>query len=254
MSATTSDEFRTALKEQIIATDRGPFTGWWEGLLEYSPHALEAVHLHVLAAENGPIPEVLRHLIWVGVDSVVTHLYPRGIGVHERIAMELGASTAQVLDALRIASTVSTRGYGNALPVALEEIAAAGASVTSADPHRSMAVTERLQREFGEDAPEWMSAEAALNPEALEAFLDLAPDHTDSDGLDQRSGAIIALAAAACPAIADERLTRMHARRALQLGATGDEILHALRLANTIGMHSMAEGVAQLQEVREDPT
>lgn len=248
------DEFRTAVKQQVVAAGRGPFGGWWEALLEIEPELLRRVHLHLEVAEdNGPIDERLRHLIWTAVDGVVTHLYPRGLGVHARISLELGASVTQVLDALRIAASVSGRGYGRALPILLDEVERAGApGLQVADEARSVALRERLIRQFGADAPDWMLRDDELNPEGLEAFLDLWPDPDGHEGLDSRSCALVAVAAASCPAIADDELTRFHIRQALDLGVTAEELAQALRLANAIGLHSISEGVMQLQTLGVD--
>ena len=86
------------LKNGIIATGRGPFVGWWANLLEVSPRTLKHVHEYLSIAETGgEISEKMRHLIWVVVDSLVTHLYPRGAGVHARVALEHGATPGRFI-------------------------------------------------------------------------------------------------------------------------------------------------------------
>jgi hypothetical protein len=96
--------------------------------------------------------------------------------------------------------------------------------------------------------PAWMETEVCLAPPSLAAFLDLAPDDETGDGLDAKSRALVFVGAASCPAIADRDLTQTHMRRALELGATLEELLQTLRLAIAIGLHSISEGIMQLQE------
>ncbi|CDX58844.1 hypothetical protein MPL1032_240283 [Mesorhizobium plurifarium] len=103
------DPFRRKVKDEVLAARRGPFGGWWEDLLEVDPHLLLRVHRQMAVAESGPLPKSFRHLILATVDSVVTHLYPRGIGVHARVAIEHGASLRQVVEALEISAFVSNR-------------------------------------------------------------------------------------------------------------------------------------------------
>jgi alkylhydroperoxidase/carboxymuconolactone decarboxylase family protein YurZ len=54
---------------------------------------------------------------------------------------------------------------------------------------------------------------------------------------------LIFFAAYGCPAMIDSAGMRAHAERALALGATEDELLQALRIANGIGLHGVSEGV-----------
>lgn len=243
------DEFRQQVKDQVVAANRGPFGGWWQALLDIDPELLRRVHLYLEVAEtSGPLPEALRHLVWTAADAVVTHLYPRGLGVHAAIAIECGASVSQVIETLAIATTVSSRGYGLGLTILTDELEERGlpplAAETESRPER---VRERLQQQLGH-WPGWMDIEANISSDALEAFLDLASSREAGDNLTEKWRQLIFIAAASCPAIADTQQTRLHIRRALEIGASSQEIQQTLRLANTIALHSISEGIVQLQE------
>lgn len=242
------DPFRQSVKDAVVSANRGPFGGWWEALLEIDPELLRRVHEHLkVAEESGPIPERLRHLIWTAVDAVVTHLYPRGLGVHARIAVEEGASLRQVVESLEIAAIVSSRGYGIGLPIVLEEIAAFGGQPVATELcERGRAVRTKFEQDIG-TWPEWMETALRFAPDALEALLDLGYGRRDEAGLDPKSRELIFLAANSCPAIVEREAIRLHARRALELGATSEEIVQALRLANGIGLHPISEGIVQLK-------
>lgn len=243
------DEVRRALKEEIVAANRAPFDGWWAEVLDLDPGLLRRIHLFVQSAEqSGPVPETLRHLIWVAADSVVTHLYPRGLGVHIALAMHCGATLTQVMETLAITSSVCSRGYGAGLGILVDELQAAGLEgLQEADVTGVQTVRQQLQEEASL-WPKWMETELRTDPYALKAFLGLGESFGSDDGLDERWRRLITIGVASCPAIADAELTRLSIRRALDAGIEATEIRQTLRLANTITLHSIAEGVMQIKE------
>lgn len=244
------DAQRLKIKEEVLSAKRGPFGGWWEDLLEVDPELLLKVHRHMAAAESGPLPKFFRHLIVVTVDSVVTHLYPRGAGVHARIAMDNGASLRQAVEALEIATVASNRGYGVALPIVIEELSAMGLSEAGNDgTERASRIRQRYAARIGQ-WPVWMDVALHHCADAVEVFLELGYGrHDDEEGLDPKSRELLFLAANACPALVEEAAIRRHTRHALKLGATAAEILQTVRMANVIGLHPIVEGIPQLRAV-----
>lgn len=224
-----NEKDKEQLKQDVIAAGRGPFVGWWANLFEISPESLRQVHDYLSIAENqGPIDERLRHLIWVVVDSVVTHLYPRGAGVHARIAMELGASREDVIEALQIAAYVSSQGYEIGLPIIVEAARELGLP-TPAGP--------------SDEGSDWEALSKVVSPQAHAALTGLSGAGNRRNGFDAKTRELLLFAGYACPAMTNTVGMRRHARRALQAGASSDELIQALRLANCIGLHAIAEGI-----------
>lgn len=242
------DPFRHKVKDEVLAARRGPFGGWWEDLLEVDPHLLLRVHRQMAAAERGPLPKSFRHLILATVDSVVTHLYPRGIGVHARVAIEHGASLRHVVEALEISAFVSNRSYSIALPRVVEELARAGRAETMTDEEKSSGIRNRFSDRVGEWR-DWMNVALDLCPDALEALLELGYGREASDGLSRKERELLFLAASACPAIADADAAGSHTRQALKLGATPEEIVQTVKVAGIIGLHPVVEGMPQLRAI-----
>lgn len=248
------DQFRLKVKEEVLSAKRGPFGGWWEDLLEVDPELLVKVHRHMVAAERGPLSKSFRHLIFATVDSVVTHLYPRGIGVHARTAMEHGATLRHVVEALEISAVVSNRGYSVVLPLVVEELEKSGYSVVAADEAHSSEIRRRYESRVGEWQG-WMDVALDYCPDALEALLELGYGRSgrdrreEGDGLDLKQRALLFLAASGCPALADVEAVRSHTRQALKLGASPEEIMQTVKVANVIGLHPIVEGIPQLRTV-----
>jgi len=226
-----NEQEREQLKRDVIAAGRGPFVGWWANLYEISPETLRRVHDYLSIAENeGNISERMRHLLWVVVDSLVTHLYPRGAGVHARIAIELGASREDIIEALEIAAYVSSIGYEVGLPMimqAAQEMGVPGVPVLDKDATREP----------------WEQYAQAVSPRALDALTHLAHMRPAGRGLDAKTRELLYLAGYSSPAVANAVAIKRHAKRALAAGATTDELVQVLRLANCIGLHAIAEGV-----------
>ena len=225
-------EQREQLKKDVVAAGRGPFVGWWANLFEISPKTLKRVHEYLTIAENdGAISERMRHLIWVVVDSLVTHLYSRGAGVHIRIAMALGASREDIIEALEIATYVSSIGYEVGLPVIMQAAQEMGLSAAASPPPQN-------------DNPEaWVQYAEIASPRALEALTHLSEMRPPGLGLDAKSRELLFFAGYSCPAIANVIAMKRHAKRALAAGATTEDLIQVLRLANCIGLHAMAEGI-----------
>lgn len=242
---------REALKSDVVKADRGPFIGWWATMLEHRPDTLRRIHEHLIVAENGKfVSEKMRHLLWVAVDSVVTHLFPRGIGVHADVAMRLGATQAQVTEALEIASFVSSRGFGFALPLLMSELERQGKGVPARAPTAEEASAKQEFVRRGVCWAPWMDQAMLVCPDYLNGLLNFAfPATPAPDGLDEKSRALIFLACSACPAIADAEATRLHLARAVSLGIDPGEIVQVLQLANSIGVHPLSTGITAVEEL-----
>ena len=240
------DKERQEIRDMVVAAGRGQFTGWWAQLLEFSPQSLLHIHrLQEVGEQDGPISSMMRHLIWVVADLALMHLYPRGAGIHVRIALEEGATFRQVIQAFEIATVVSIRGQRMGMSVILEAASEAGQPVATRRVDADLRA--RIIARCGYWA-EWMETVGSVSPEALTALVDLAPKTDDADGLDARSRELLYFAAYSCPAVMDVEGMRTHARLALAAGTTAQELIQVLRLADCIGVHSIAEGMLSSSE------
>jgi alkylhydroperoxidase/carboxymuconolactone decarboxylase family protein YurZ len=90
-----------------------------------------------------------------------------------------------------------------------------------------------------------------LDPEFLEAYLDLA-EHPWNDGpLDPMVKEFVNVALSSATTALDTSATREHIGRALDRGATFEEVLEVLELTSILGMHSATTGYPILAEEAE---
>lgn len=124
---------------------------------------------------------------------------------------------------------------------------------TSATP-----VTDHL-RNTGNFNPAWQQM-AELDPVWLEKFLDMGTRPIAAGVLDPKTYEFLAIAVDASCTHLYAPGVRRHIRRALQLGATREEILAVLQCVSVLGIHSCALGVPILVEelagleAQENPT
>ncbi|KJF19424.1 hypothetical protein [Rhodococcus sp. AD45] len=64
-------------------------------------------------------------LLCIAIDASCTHLYAPGIRRHIRVALDLGVTEQEILEVLKIATTVGIHSSNVGLPILREEAAAA---------------------------------------------------------------------------------------------------------------------------------
>jgi alkylhydroperoxidase/carboxymuconolactone decarboxylase family protein YurZ len=107
-------------------------------------------------------------------------------------------------------------------------------------------ITDRL-RATGNFNPAWDEM-AELDPAWLEKFLDMGMQPIASGVLDPKTLEFLAIAVdASCTHLYGPGVRR-HIRKALDLGATQEEILAVLQCVSVLGIHSCALGVPILVE------
>ena len=107
-------------------------------------------------------------------------------------------------------------------------------------------VTDHL-RASGNFNPAW-SEMADLDPVWLEKFLDMGMKPIASGVLDPKTLEFLAIAVDASCTHLYAPGVRRHVRKALELGATKEEILAVLQCVSVLGIHSCALGVPILVE------
>ncbi len=107
-------------------------------------------------------------------------------------------------------------------------------------------VTDRL-RAGGNFNPAWNEM-AELDPVWLEKFLDMGMKPIASGVLDPKTLEFLAIAVDASCTHLYAPGVRRHIRKALELGATKEEIMAVLQFVAVLGIHSCALGVPILVE------
>ena len=223
---------------------------WQATMKSLAPVAYERMMAYYAAVHvPGHLSDKLRHLLWIAVDAVPTHIYTPGIELHARMAMDHGATLAEIAEALEIASTLCERSHVHALPAVIEAARAAGLKV----PDTSGELDEQQRRirdaYVARDGawPPGLDLALRLMPDYLAAQLKMNHSPAVPGGLDAKSRALIFVAVYACPATLDVDAVRHHAGRCIALGATVEELIEVVQAASGISVHAFSLGMPAVQ-------
>lgn len=250
MSTPTKDAGKPGDSGSIAGSNLMTSRAWQTTMKALAPVAYDRMMAYYAAVHvPGQLSDKLRHLLWIAVDAVPTHIYTPGIELHARMAMDHGATLEEIAEALEIASTLSERSHVHALPAVIDVARAAGLKV----PESSGSLTDR-QRQIRDSYvardgawPTGLDLALRVMPEYLAAQLQMNHSPAVPGGLDAKSRALIFVAVHACPATLDVAAVRHHAARCIELGATAEELIEVVQAASGISVHAFSLGMPAVQ-------
>lgn len=111
------------IKSDFIAA-RGYWNEFWDGLLRLDPEFFSAYSdFSAHPWRHGTLEPKIRELIYTAFDASATHMYQPGLRQHIRNALALGATGAEIMEVLELASGIGVEAFALASP-ALTEAAA----------------------------------------------------------------------------------------------------------------------------------
>ena len=114
------DERQERLKAEFTAT-RGYWHTFWDGLLELDPDLFEAyVAFSSVPWHTGTLEPKVKEFVYCAFDVAATHLYVPGFKLHLRNALGYGATTAEILEVIEIASVLGLRAATSVTPILAE--------------------------------------------------------------------------------------------------------------------------------------
>jgi alkylhydroperoxidase/carboxymuconolactone decarboxylase family protein YurZ len=123
------DEYQQRLKDEFTAS-RGYWNSTWDEVLELDPELFDAyTEFSSYPWKNGSLSPKLREFVYLAFDSSATHLYRVGLKLHMENALGYGATVAEILEVMEIASTIGMQSVTLAAPILLEEAAALSPAV-----------------------------------------------------------------------------------------------------------------------------
>lgn len=231
---------QSAFKEAYIKA-RGYWVEFNDGLLKYCPEWLEAYLAYADApSREGPLEPRLREMIYVAIDASTTHLFTQGLGIHVRMALEVGCSAAELIEVMQIATMQGLDSVVAGMPILLEEAESAGIALP--DANGTAPLLQRYEALFG-DSPDWLEAVCRLFPGYADALCQLLFIADSKGGLSDRERTLIRLALASSPTHLNRPAIRQETRRALQIGVSPAEIAQVFQLAAHLGIHACVDGV-----------
>lgn len=240
-----NDDRRARLRDEFVEIH-----GYWDdrlgGLMELDPDFFAHYLALAAAGAGGALAPKVRQLVLLAVDAAATSLYQPGVEQHTAQAVRLGATRAELLEVLQLASTVGIHACNIGIPMLAEEVAARRGGP---DDTPLSSEQERLKQDFVSGRGYWNAFWDDLlriSPDFFRAYLRFSSHPWQHGVLEPKVKEFIYIAFDAAATHLFEPGLRQHIRNALDLGATQAEIAEVLQLSARIGIHACALGVPVL--------
>lgn len=116
---------RTSRQEALKATfidARGYWSPLWDGVLALSPDFFEAyLQFSSVPWREGPLEPKVKEFIYIAIDAATTHLYDKGTRIHMANAIRHGATAAEIMEVLQLASVLGIHTMTDSLPILEDE-------------------------------------------------------------------------------------------------------------------------------------
>lgn len=235
---------QAAIKDFFIA-ERGYWRPWTEAILRSNPQFLRRYANYAgYPARSGPLSARMVELIYVALDASSTHLYAAGVRTHVAMALQAGATMADILEVFQIVARQGLETVYQGVSILAEE---AGLDLSDPLPSRLRARVERV-------LPGGMAAIDALaqmDPGYLDVLLEFLDAADTMEGLGPAERILIEIALNACFTGFNAAALRRAIRMALDAGITRAEILQAIQLGAHLSVHGTALGATVLSEMQE---
>jgi alkylhydroperoxidase/carboxymuconolactone decarboxylase family protein YurZ len=232
--------------------------GYWsaelDALLTADPRYFKAYdRLLSVTSVRGNLTPKERELICIAVTGQVTYLNPAATAHHIRQAQRLGASAEEIVETLQLAASLGVHSMLVGVPLAHEvfqelEVSAA-VSDDEMDAH-CRELKERFIRHRKYWTPGW-DLVLAYTPEYFEAYLDLSSIPWNHGPLSESFKELIYVAIDVVTTHLFTPGIRTHSKKAVEYGATPDQVIDVMALASNIGIETVLASVSQvLQDTR----
>ena len=238
----------------IDARGAWKWSAMWDTILELDEEIVDAYADYSSVAEKRQVLDIkMRKLICVAIDSVTGCLNANGLKNHMKHSLQLGISVREILETLEITSMVGTCSYALGVPLLMEACQNRGIYLMAGE------LTER-QKELKQA---YMDSHNGYWTQEKENILRLDADYfetfTKFENVPWKSGTLTAkekellyVAVHAAPVTLHGSELKYHIERALDEGASWQEVAEVFEIVSTLGIHAITMGVPILKEaIRE---
>lgn len=247
-----------AAAKEVFCRRRGDYkwksSSLWDDILMYDHKLISGyAEYSALPFERGALSPVMCELIAIVIDSSITHLHQAGLRNHIGHAIEVGATEGEVLEALEIACTIGSRVFTEGFQVYADELRERGMYPADAELTQEQKEAKALYEYQGYDYWDEGHNEALkLDPVGMKTFAQWNRAPLTNDCLSQKDKELLYLALYASPTTVYVPGIREHLKKAMDLGATHEEILSVFELISVIGVHSLTVSTPILKKQAAD--
>jgi alkylhydroperoxidase/carboxymuconolactone decarboxylase family protein YurZ len=234
---------RAELKAAFIEK-RGYWAEFWDHLLTLDPDFFAAyLGYSALPWTKGPLSPKMKEFIYIVIDVATTHLYQPGMHIHLQNAIRYGATPREIMEVIKVTSDLGLHTMTLGVPALKRALEARGRSLPAADPAKRSA----FEAAHGYWSEAW-EAIAALDPAYFDVALGISASAHQAGVLDEKTIALLRIAASASTTHLHADTVETQIGRALDEGASVEEIMEVLQLTSVLGLHACTFGVPLLVE------
>jgi len=249
-----SERQETAKQQFIEARGAWKWSAMWDTILELDPEIVASYARYSSVPDKRNYLDIrMRKFICIAIDSVTGCLNANGLKNHMKHALQLGIGVREILEVLEITCMAGATTHEMAVPIFVEELQHRGISI----PAREL---DDRQKALKED---YLSGHHGYWTEEKENVLKLDPDYFEtftafeagpwtSGPLSPKEKELIYIAVHAAPVTLHAEQVRYHISRALDEGASINEIADVLHIVSTLGIHAVTMGVPILKDAMRE--
>jgi len=185
-------------------------------------------------AERGSLTPVDRALIGVALTANVANTTWSRFEAHRNLALDAGATRTQIRDVLQLVSIMSIHALTTSVPALMRVLEERGIAPARDLDERRQRLKEDFERRRGYWHETWDDV-LTLDPEMFSAYTAFSTSAADEGSLDMRLRELIYIAIDSVPTHLYVPGVEIHARNALDAGATAEQILEAIEIAALLG-------------------
>jgi alkylhydroperoxidase/carboxymuconolactone decarboxylase family protein YurZ len=231
-------ERQLAVKEEFIRV-RGTWGAAWESILRFDPDFLETyMNYSAVSLRKRHLPPKIQEFIYIAVDGSATHMYEPGVRAHVKLALDHGATPAEIMEVLELTSTLGVHSLNIGVPILAEVLEQEG---KRSGPAPLTEHQEQLKQEFTENRGYWHTfwdEMLEMDPEIFKAYTDFSSVPWKTGTLEPKVKEFIYTAFDVAATHLYVPGLREHLRNAVRYGATQEELLEVMEIASTIGIHA----------------
>lgn len=225
----------------------------WDSLLRLSPPFAEAcAGFAEVPWRNGPLPGKVKAFIALAASANATHLHGQGTQACLRMALQHGASRAELTEVLELISTVGIHAANVGVPVLLEVLEEEGLRDGPRPlDARQQALKDGFVNNRGYWHPSWEGL-LEFDPDLFEAYLAFSSVPWRHGVLEPKVKEFMYCAFDAAATHLYVPGLKLHMRNALGYGATAEELMELLGIVSLIGIHGALQAAPMLEQALAD--
>jgi alkylhydroperoxidase/carboxymuconolactone decarboxylase family protein YurZ len=197
------------------------------------------------------LPDKVKELIYIAVDSNATHMYLPGARQHIQAALGHGATPAEIMEVLELCATLGIHAMNIGVPILVEVLTEKGMRTGPAElteyqqeVKATFTATRGYWHEFWDEMLE-------LDPETFAAYTDFSSVPWQHGSLEPKVKELIYIAFDTAATHLYVKGLKLHIENAIGYGATAEEILEVMEIASVLGIHAVTSVAPILLEEME---